>query len=286
MGDCGAAGAIHDATVERFAAAARAGELAVFLDFDRTVTRCFLADGRRCVSGHGLLEATLSQRVQTKGAELFQRYYPIEIDPVLPIEEKLPHMHAWYMEMHGIYVEEGITRQQLERCVAACDQIELREGVDCFLRYCQDSCPPIPVVIMSAGLGDVIEIYLRQRLPFELKSTTTIVSNRMTFSEEGMLNGFSEPLLHMYNKTAARMTESDFALVAGMGACLVVGDSLGDLTMADGLKAEKFTVGLLNERIEDRLQSYKDGFHVVCHEESFPEICFRAVGMPSTGELR
>ncbi len=28
--------------------------------------------------------------------QLFHRFYPIEIDPALSVEQKLPHMHEWW----------------------------------------------------------------------------------------------------------------------------------------------------------------------------------------------
>ena len=51
---------------------------------------------------------------------------------------------------------------------------------------------------MSAGLGDVIEEFLHQRLPFALADSTHVVSNRMVFDSTGRLADFSEPLLHMW----------------------------------------------------------------------------------------
>ena len=53
------------------------------------------------------------------------------------------------------------------------------------------------------------------------------------------MSGFSEPLLHMYNKNGAFVREQLGAqawarLGRGRRVVLVLGDSLGDATMADG----------------------------------------------------
>jgi len=278
MGGSGEAGTAEQAAA--CSAAARAGELVVFADFDRTLTRCFLPCGGRGASAHGVIEGAslLSETFRGQAKQLFDKYYPVEIDEKMSIEEKIPIMNDWYSEMHTLMLGEDVTRANIRRAVTSCDTIQLREGMAEFLQRCQDSSPPIPVLIMSAGLGDVIEEFLRQRLPFELKPSTMVVSNRMNFDTDGRLIGFSEPLLHMFNKTAAFMPEAGRKLVDGKRHALLIGDSIGDLTMADGLDIEKFKVGLLNEKVEERLKQYQELFDVVVtHDGPAPDICFEAI---------
>ncbi|CAJ1439803.1 unnamed protein product [Effrenium voratum] len=83
----GAAAAKSSACAE----AAGAGQLLVILDFDRTLTSNFMPDGARVTSAHGILEAAsvLSETFQAKAKELFSKYYPIEIDAVMPAAETL-----------------------------------------------------------------------------------------------------------------------------------------------------------------------------------------------------
>jgi len=264
------------------AAAAKAGKLAVFLDFDRTVTRCFLSNGGRGTSAHGVLESAgvLSAEFRERAKKLFDKYYPIEIHPTMSIEEKIPIMSEWYGQVHSLMLqEERMTRKSLHDAVTECQTVELREGMVELIRLCQEACPPVPVFVMSAGLGDVIEDYLQQSLPFRLAPSTLVVSNRMSFDDEGRLTSFSEPLMHMFNKTAAFMAEEARALTAGCTQCLVVGDGVGDLTMADGLDVEKFTIGFLNEKIEERFEQYRGLFDVVIPGDGpVPDICFEAIG--------
>lgn len=48
--------------------------------------------------------------------------------------------------------------------------------------------------------------------------------------------GFSTPLIHMFNKNESQTTGSAFAAtVAQRGNVLLMGDGLGDVTMADGI---------------------------------------------------
>ncbi|CAK0809579.1 unnamed protein product [Prorocentrum cordatum] len=267
--------------VEACAAAARSGELLVIADFDRTMTRNFMPGGARCTSPHGVLEdaAVLSETFRSAAKELFQKYYPIEIDAEMPIEEKIPIMSEWYGQVHELMTKEVVTRDAIRDAVASCSTIGFRDGITELVAACQGADPPIPLLVMSAGLGDVIEEFFRQRLPFPLSATTMVVSNRMTFGDDGQLVGFSEPLLHMFNKTAAFMDDAARELTRGKRRCLLLGDGLGDLTMANGLEVETFKVGFLNENVEKRLESFCQGFHIVAmHDRSVPDMVFRAIG--------
>mmetsp|Transcript_50406 Transcript_50406/g.155913 ORF Transcript_50406/g.155913 Transcript_50406/m.155913 type:complete len:292 (+) Transcript_50406:136-1011(+) len=267
---------------EACAEAARRGGLAVFLDFDRTMTRCFLPGGGRCTSAHGVMESAgmLSEEFRSKTKQLFEKYYPVEIDATMSIEEKIPIMNEWYSQVHSLMLRENVMRRDLHSAVAECTAIELRDGIADLILRCQKASPPIPVIVMSAGLGDVIEDFLQLRLPFELAPTTMVVSNRMSFDGDGRLSGFSEPLLHMFNKTAKFMPDAGRELVKGRGHCLLLGDSVGDLTMADSLEVETLKVGFLNEKVDERLAQYCDLFDVVVtNDGKVPEVCFQAIGV-------
>ena len=54
--------------------------------------------------------------------EVFQKHYPIEIDPIMSIDEKIPHMREWYETNHSMMLREGITRESITQaysCVIA-----------------------------------------------------------------------------------------------------------------------------------------------------------------------
>lgn len=262
--------------------AARENDLFVIADFDRTATRCFLPNGDRGRSAHGVLETgeILSEEYTNQTQVLFEKYYPVEIDPEMSIPDKIPIMNEWYATVHSLMLKETVTQEKIRNAVATCDTIMLREGMADFLKQCQDASPPVPVLIMSAGLGDVIEEFLIKVLPFQLAPTTRVVSNKMEFDAEGQLVAFSEPLLHMFNKTGAFLPESCKNLVTDRKYCLLLGDGLGDLTMADGLDVQKLSVGFLNEKIDERLPKYQEGFdYVVPGDVALPEVCFQAIGV-------
>lgn len=110
--------------------------------------------------------------------------------------------------------------------------------------------------MFSAGLRDVIEEALALATGEALTSTTLVVSNRMLWSNgsDAKLIGFSEPLIHMFNKNQSavplniqkRYVQRPFlpqappnslcsASVARRNAILL-GDGIGDVTMIDGAR--------------------------------------------------
>ena len=42
---------------------------------------------------------------------MFEKFYPIEIDPHLTVEEKLPHMLEWYDEGHELMLQCDLVKQ-------------------------------------------------------------------------------------------------------------------------------------------------------------------------------
>merc|ERR1712190_432874 len=106
-----------------------------------------------------------------------------------------------------------------------------------------------------------------------------VISNRLHFGESGRLVGFSEPLMHMFNKTAAFLPDDARRLVQECSHCLLLGDSVGDVTMADGLSVEMLKIGFLNEKVDERLAQYRKLFDiVVLNDADVPGVCFAAVG--------
>eukprot|EP00933_Yihiella_yeosuensis_P080572 TRINITY_DN94025_c0_g1_i1.p1 TRINITY_DN94025_c0_g1~~TRINITY_DN94025_c0_g1_i1.p1 ORF type:complete len:241 (+),score=36.38 TRINITY_DN94025_c0_g1_i1:91-723(+) len=199
----------------------------------------------------------------------------------MSITDKIPIMNEWYSQVHAHMLEEAVTRDNIAGSVSSCETIRIRHGMDDLIRHCQEANPVIPVLIMSAGLGEVIEEFLRQKLPFPIAPTTHVVSNRMVFDDSGSLKNFSEPLLHMFNKTAAFLPDSSKSLAEGKRHCLLMGDGLGDLTMAQGLDVETLKVGFLNEKVRERFDDFIEGFDIVVTDDGpVPEIALRAIGAP------
>ncbi|XP_076908953.1 uncharacterized protein LOC143566050 [Bidens hawaiensis] len=245
----------------------------VIADFDNTLTK-FWVDGCRGQSSHALLQQD-NPEYNAKRDELFNYYHPIEYDPQIPIDEKTKLMVEWWGKTHGLLIEGGLTYEAIRNSVANA-VIAFREGVVELFEFLEER--DIPVLIFSAGLADIIEEVLRQKLHRTFKNVK-IVSNRMKFDQNGNLVSFTGKLIHSLNKNehALDMAASlhdhlgdvddqmmDSASVKKRTNVLLLGDHMGDLRMSDGLNYEtRISVGFLNHNIENSLDTYRNGYDIV-----------------------
>ncbi|KAH7536885.1 hypothetical protein FEM48_Zijuj03G0033500 [Ziziphus jujuba var. spinosa] len=248
-------------------------KLQVIADFDATLTR-YWVNGCRGQSSHGLLRQG-NPEYDIKRRELYEYYHPLEFSPTIPIEEKTKLMEEWWGKTHGLLIEGGLTYEAIEHSVAT-STIAFREGVVELFEFLEKR--DIPILIFSAGLADIIEEVLRQKLHRSFKNVK-IVSNRMVFDEKGVLVSFKGKTIHSLNKNehaldmAAPLHDrlgyrdqptDDNASVKLRTNVLLLGDHIGDLGMSDGLNYEtRISVGFLNDNIESSLDSYRKAFDIV-----------------------
>uniref|UniRef100_A0A8C6SI25 5'-nucleotidase n=1 Tax=Neogobius melanostomus TaxID=47308 RepID=A0A8C6SI25_9GOBI len=236
--------------------------LQVIADFDMTLTR-FAYNGKRCPTCHNILDNSLliDDECKKELKDLLNTYYPIEIDSSRPVEEKLPLMVEWWTKAHELLIEQRIRKDDLAKVVSQ-SEAKLREGYGFFFDHLHEHS--IPLLIFSAGIGDILEEVIRQAGVFH--SNVNVFSNYMDFDELGVLHGFKGELIHVYNKReGAMLNTGHFRELRARPNVLLLGDSLGDLSMADGVQDMEniLKIGFLNDKVEDRRQFYLDSFDIV-----------------------
>ncbi|KAG7569671.1 HAD-like superfamily [Arabidopsis thaliana x Arabidopsis arenosa] len=246
----------------------------VIADFDATLTR-YRVNGLRRQTSHGLLQQG-NAYYDAKRQALYDHYHPLEISPVIPIDEKTKLMEEWWSKTHELLIEGGLTYDAIKKSVAN-SSIAFREGVTELFEFLEKK--EIPVLIFSAGLADVIEEVLRQNLDRTFKNVK-IVSNRMVFNDDGQLVSFKGNLIHVLNKNEHALDmaaplhdrlgvdigeeDEENVNMKERRNVLLMGDHLGDLRMSDGLDYEtRISIGFLNDNIEKSLESYRESFDLV-----------------------
>ncbi|XP_021808293.1 cytosolic 5'-nucleotidase 3A-like [Prunus avium] len=159
----------------------------VIADFDATLTKHRVNGCRgqsKCFVVFELysLLSLSNPEYDKKRQELYEHYHPFEFSPTIPIEEKTKLMEEWWTKTHGLLIEGGLTYDGIRQSViystiAVVELFEFLEERD------------IPVLIFSAGLADIIEDVLRQKI-HRLFKNVKIVSNRMVFDNNGHLVSF------------------------------------------------------------------------------------------------
>eukprot|EP00611_Tribonema_gayanum_P024532 TRINITY_DN5443_c0_g1_i1.p1 TRINITY_DN5443_c0_g1~~TRINITY_DN5443_c0_g1_i1.p1 ORF type:complete len:418 (-),score=129.15 TRINITY_DN5443_c0_g1_i1:797-1987(-) len=156
----------------------------------------------------------------------------------------LPEGHApllahgeWWDRVHALLAEHPMTRKDIEEMVTEnveSGQLRLRPGAADFIRLCHSW--DIPLLIVSAGVSDVIEETLRHQ--GVLLPNVRIHSNSMVYCEtSGGLKAFSTAVVHSRNKHESHQREREFfkgMQRAGRTCALILGDKPHDARVADG----------------------------------------------------
>ncbi|XP_078253727.1 cytosolic 5'-nucleotidase 3 isoform X1 [Rhinoraja longicauda] len=237
-------------------------KLQVITDFDMTLSK-FLHNGKRCSTCHNVIDncKLISEDCRQKLRQIRNTYYPIEVDPTISTEEKYPFMVEWWTKAHNLLIEQGIRKEKLAAVVKESD-VMLRDGYELFFDKLNER--NIPVFIFSAGIGDILEEVIVQVGVFH--SNVKVVSNFMDFDEKGVLKGFKGELIHVYNKRDGALRSSEyFDKLKDNCNIILLGDSLGDLNMADGVQNTEsiLKIGFLNDKVEERLEKYMDSYDIV-----------------------
>lgn len=124
----------------------------IVIDFDKTITAANSADSwdaSGCILGNNF---------KKDANELYEFYAPIELDYTLSFEEKEKYMIEWYGKCMDLYYQYKLTKDKLKQSVQSSDLI-FRKGAKEFIKiaYAEN----IPIVILSAGIGNVIEQFLK-----------------------------------------------------------------------------------------------------------------------------
>ncbi|KAI5948044.1 cytosolic 5'-nucleotidase 3A isoform X1 [Manis javanica] len=239
-----------------------AAKLQIITDFDMTLSR-FSHEGKRCPTSHYVIDNSklVTDECRKKLWQLKEKYYAIEIDPVLTIDEKYPYMVEWYTKSHGLLIEQALPKAKLKEIVAESD-VMLKEGYENFFDKLQQYS--IPVFIFSAGIGDILEEVIRQAGVYH--PNITVVSNFMDFDDNGILKGFKGELIHVYNKHDGALKNTDyFSQLKDNSNIILLGDSQGDIRMADGVANVEYIlkIGYLNDRVDELLAKYMDSYDIV-----------------------
>ncbi|KAI9299794.1 pyrimidine 5'-nucleotidase [Cunninghamella echinulata] len=257
------------ATAEKLSKIIQGGRsnLHFICDFDMTISKHWVRNKvtdalERNASSHGVPARydKLSPEFKKETARLYNTYYPIEIDKTMTFEEKVPSMIQWWMKAHEAMVKQNLTRQDIVNMVEQVN-IELRAEVDKVLQKCRDL--EIPFLVFSAGIGNIIEqILLKRQLYYD---NMHIVSNMMVFNKDDICTGFNDPLIHVFNKSEFQLESTPYySLIQHRTNVILVGDSLGDLQMSQGIQHDLcLNIGFLNHDIEFLEPRYLQAFDIV-----------------------
>lgn len=220
----------------------------VLMDFDHTIT------SHNSISSWGILEhsTAVDPRYSKESLDLYLKYRPIELDAKMPYEEKRAHMVAWQTQVGKLINKYHIYIASLSHILEKSKGFKLRKGVPNFLS--QMHILGVPVIIVSAGIGDFIKIYLsNEGLMFD---NITLHSNFLVSDESDLIVGFRQPIINSMNKEGIDYT----SVIGNRNQGLLFGDLPSDKSMGHNLRT--INVGFCDESIND-LKHFQKEFDIV-----------------------
>ncbi|KAF8786778.1 7-methylguanosine phosphate-specific 5'-nucleotidase-like isoform X2 [Argiope bruennichi] len=248
-----------------------ASKLQIISDFDHTISRVH-QNGKQCSTTYGIFKQSslTSEEYKKKSTGLYNHYHPIEVDPHLTKEEKEPYMIEWYTKSRNLMPSSGITKDCVSTMVQK-SNIQLRDGCEVLFESLHKH--DVPLLIFSAGVGDVLKEVLEQR--DLMYPNIKIIANFMRFDEKNKLMGFKGDLIHTFNKNLSSIENKDyFNHLKSRNNVILLGDSLGDLDMAAGAEDVNviLKIGFLNFKTEENLPRYLDAFDIVLSDDQTMDV--------------
>lgn len=214
-----------------------ASNLLVIADFDGTLT----TSGKELPSLISVLRNVpgyLTEKYQIESKQLSEKYSAFHEDP-----EK---MQEWWQLHFALLIASGLKKQDIEK-VGRSGLIKLRDKAREFISIL--TANHIPLIIMSAsGIGEAIPMFLE----YEEINTDNIffIINQYEWDNEGRAIAIKKPIIHSLNKNYSLLNSYPNILKAvdGRKNILLLGDSMGDLSMVQGARFDhKFTVAFLDK---------------------------------------
>ena len=233
----------------------------VFMDYDKTITSSKCEDSWATTANKKAMGKAISNDLN----KFYEKYGPIELDYTIDIQEKEKYMLEWYEKSMNLYYTYHLTKEKLKECIYN-SHLELREGAKDFLNKLYNR--NIPVIIFSAGIGNVIEQFLKEKECYY--DNITIIGNFIKFDKNGDMIKFSDNIIHTLNKNIDKLNDDKLKeKIEEKEYRIVIGDLVEDINMMGEYPEDKsLKIGFLNKNVAENLEVYRKNFDIVLTEEN------------------
>jgi len=229
--------------------------ICVLADFDKTLTKASSKS-----SWDILTSKDFYNNYDNDVNELYKHYGSIEIDERIDYETKSYYMNEWWNKHINLLIKHKLTENTIFKVIQDKNIMQLRDGIkEFFNNMCKRN---IPIIIVSAGLGDIIEPFLKNNDC--LYSNVYIISNFIDF-KEGIAVGIKDNIIHSLNKNNILYNKDILNIIKDRNNIVLFGDNTSDIKMIpDTLKNNALKIGFLNENITINKPYFLNKFDVVC----------------------
>lgn len=225
------------------------------IDFDKTITTDQRNDSWD-VSGM-MLGDNFTKEIN----DLYEKYRPIELNYQITLKEKEKAMREWHEKCMELYFRYNLTKSKLVESVHKSNLCFRKGAKEILQKMAQEK---IPVIILSAGIGNVIEQFLKEQKCYS--NNIYIIANFIEFDENGKAKQFNNSkIIHTLNKTIKGKISNSFnQKIKNLQYKILIGDLKEDENM---LPKEEWNttlkIGFLEHETDNLLKTYLDTFDIV-----------------------
>ncbi len=230
----------------------------VVADFDRTITNGNSKTSWSILASSQLVPECYVEERQ----ELFDKYRPIELDEAMDFDKRSSLVREWFYKHIQLFIKYKISEEVFEKAARDLRIMEFRTGAREFLEFLHQK--NIPVIIISAGIGNFIESFLKANDAYF--DNIYISSNKIIF-KDGVAWGVGENIIHSLNKNEVSLPDEIKKKLAGRNKVMLLGDQISDLRMIEEDKhKDVLKIGFYSTRSEVDISDFASKFDVVCLE--------------------
>ena len=242
-------------------------------DFDYTLSERYY-NGKEMFSTYCFIDQSdiVNQKNSnfiSESQKLKLEYLPIETNIQLDFEYRKKKIKEWFIKALDLYVNLKFSKEELNIMIqgeAQKNNFIFRKGLkELFQKLINYD---IPIIIISGGLEKPIDIMLESVIDnyHQLKEKNKIIllANSFLFDENGIVNGYSKPVIYTFNKEDIIQDEIQ-KKYPNVNKVFIMGDHLNDYDSIKGLNLKRnniigigFINLLENERKEKEFQLIKN----------------------------
>lgn len=239
-------------------------DIFVVLDFDRTMTS---SDSE---TSWGILERNdiLDKNYKHDSHKLYDYYRHKEIDSSISDTEKEKLMEMWMDEQVKLLMKYQVDENIFNNLLTLTDKMQIRNGLDTFLKSL--NVLHVPVIIISAGLGNAIIKFLKENHLF--LDNIMIISNILEFDNHNIY--IKDDKINSISKGHILIPDLFTEQIKHKKAYLLFGDQISDLIIMKSFHTPfKITTCFLSPDTKQDIEEYKNHYDIVATDnESFENI--------------
>jgi len=230
----------------------------IVTDFDRTITSEKSENSWSILSNNKKIPYGFVSDRQ----KLYDKYRPIELNEMMDYNQKSELISEWFKECIELFHKYKIEKNLFDEVASDSKIMEFRVGAKKFIRFL--SKKSIPLIIISAGIGNFIECFLKNNNC--LYDNSYILSNKILF-ENGISVGVENGIIHSLNKNKISLPVELKEIISKKDIAILLGDQISDSKMLDSKQNKQLLkIGFYSKNTNVDFNLFKDNFDIICSD--------------------